>query len=190
MTFIVDFKETLVKHYPFNRYIFRKPVKLDLLPVKNGPALSEICFLSAEIGIAYNNETLCVKFIGNSEEMLFPLCDFDEDIQFVIANTFIEDFGNEAYECLGCDSTALLKPKFLEQQELITQKYGCCLIRPSDSSHLLFNQLNIMTSKEGLNDGFIIASKSNKRSKYKKVSAKDFVKVAKEFNKFLIKHKY
>lgn len=127
--------------YPFERYIFTNPVKINEL--FDDLYITEIFVPSTEIkpivsengqyigSTNINEDDIYVKVKGCAGEMRLSYFDFSDTIRENIRDNFIDDFGPYNWEMFYVESEdkSELAEKIKEQQNIIVSKYGHCTIK-------------------------------------------------------------
>lgn len=135
------------ERYPFERYIFKEPVKINAL--FGDLFLTELFVPSTEIKPILDSKgdlmgftevplnEIYVKVKGAFGEARLSFFDFTDDIREEIRYSLIMDFGQYEWESLYIqyddDADEMLKDAIEEQRVLIEKKYGVCNIKENIS---------------------------------------------------------
>lgn len=133
--------------YPFERYIFKEPVKINAL--FDDLFLTELFIPSTEIKPILDStgdlmgfteiplNEIYVKVKGKFGEARLSFFDFADDIREEIRYSLIMDFGQYEWESLYVqgddDDDEMLKDAIEGQRVLIEKKYGVCNIKENIS---------------------------------------------------------
>lgn len=135
------------ERYPFERYIFKEPVKINAL--FDDLFLTELFIPSTEIKPILNStedimgftevpsNEIYVKVKGTFGEARLSFFDFADDIREEIRYSLIMDFGQYEWESLyvqgDADDDEMLIDAIEGQRVLIEKKYGVCNIKDNIS---------------------------------------------------------
>ena len=135
------------ERYPFERYIFKEPVKINAL--FDDLFLTELFIPSTEIKPILNStedimgftevpsNEIYVKVKGTFGEARLSFFDFADDIREEIRYSLIMDFGQYEWESLyvqgDADDDEMLIDAIEGQRVLIEKKYGVCNIKENIS---------------------------------------------------------
>ena len=135
------------ERYPFERYIFKEPVKINAL--FDDLFLTELFIPSTEIKPILDSSgdlmgftaiplnEIYVKVKGKFGEARLSFFDFADDIREEIRYSLIMDFGQYEWESLYVqgddDDDEMLKDAIEGQRVLIEKKYGVCNIKENIS---------------------------------------------------------
>lgn len=135
------------ERYPFERYIFKEPVKINAL--FDDLFLTELFIPSTEIKPILDStgdlmgfteiplNEIYVKVKGKFGEARLSFFDFADDIREEIRYSLIMDFGQYEWESLYVqgddDDDEMLKDAIEGQRVLIEKKYGVCNIKENIS---------------------------------------------------------
>lgn len=141
------FISTFNERYPFERYIFKEPVKINAL--FDDLFLTELFIPSTEIKPILGStgnlirftevplNDIYVKVKGTFGEARLSFFDFADDIREEIRYSLIMDFGQCEWESLYVqgddDDDEMLNDAIEEQRVLIEKKYGVCNIKENIS---------------------------------------------------------
>ena len=150
---IEDFINEFNSYYPFERYIFKKPISINRL--FDDVVVTELFVPDTEIKpiiengrfvghTKINNDEIYIKLKGNAGEMRLALYDFADHVSYDIVRDIIHDFGDYEWEGLYVEHEEIdgenndsLKKALLEQKRLIEEKYGECVIKDTINAELL-----------------------------------------------------
>lgn len=154
-----QFINTFNEYYPFERYILKKPKRINYL--FDDVKLAEVFIPNTEIKpitddngnlITFTeipNNEIYVKLIGPSGEFRMAYFDFAEHIREEIRISVVLDMGQYEWECLYVDhedNDEKLGKELQEQKRLLIQKYGSCEIKENfnitSTIELLKNEQN------------------------------------------------
>ena len=157
MSYDNDFIYTFNEYYPFERYIVKRPKKINYL--FDDVLLTEVFIPSTEIKPLVDdegsfhgftricNDDIYVKLKCGNAEFRMAYFDFDEHIREEIRGIVIEDFSANEWESLYVEydgeDEKLLKEILTEQYNLITAKYGECQIK---EGFIIEDTINLLTT--------------------------------------------
>jgi hypothetical protein len=148
MSYDKEFLAIFNEHYPFERYILKKPKPIGNL--FDDAVLTEIFVPATEIKpIVDNGQLICFTNIPKDEiylklqthggEIRMGYWDFAEHIRENIRDIIITDFGQYEWECLYVDheDNEDLLNLLQNQKDIISSRYTLCNIKDTSNSEFI-----------------------------------------------------